>query len=290
MNIIFNIFVVVLPLAWARRPLTIKLNDLDIREGARVKCYGKDVALLTDDEIMAFGYGEERLKDAFAKLKNGHRPDMLYVSPTGKAKQWFDEYSHICPSPLKRTIRPVSSKIWRVYKIPTMMNEHTLANKSPTGVKYEVKILLTSTSKVQTSWHSAHEAGISASVEVGYKAFSASMSVSYKNSWGKEETKSNSTVIKVQSETSIEVESDKVIKIQTNCSRWIVEVLTVYDVTVSGCVLGTYDDKVDGAYLWFTKIKEFKEIQNKFRTQHVTRIEYHSSMAVRTSNVRSSNY
>nr|WJJ70387.1 venom protein U-MPTX.8-29 [Megalopyge opercularis] len=287
MNIIFNIIVVLLPIAWAGRPLTLKLDDLDLREGAPVKCYGRDVALINDDEALAFGYTEERLKDAFAKtMKGNHRPDMLYISPTGKAEGWYDEYSHVCPSPVKRTIRPVKAQIRRIIKNPRVINEHVLRNKGPREVKYKFEMVQANTKKIETSWHSAHEVGVTASVEFGYKAFSAGISLSHTNSWGKEETKISNEIVKVKTETSVKLDKNKAMRIQTNSSNWIVEVFAIYDVRISGCILGTYDSPVNGAYLWFRKPKHLQGFQTKFRTKQLVNFEYYTDIAIRTSTIK----
>nr|WJJ70423.1 venom protein U-MPTX.8-Mc6 [Megalopyge crispata] len=288
MNIIITILAVLLPVVTCEnKPLQIKFSDININDRSRVDVSGEHTAPIGEKEVYAFGFTDDLLKEAiFKKNKMERKPDEVFISPTGKAKPLYEEYSDKWAGPVKTTVKPLYATVLRYVKNPVIVNMHKFTNLDFESVQYKVQITQAATKKLENTWSSSNQLDVTASVSVGFKSVSAGIEVSSSNTWGTDKTIADEEVITVSSTSSVELDAGESLKLQTNASKAFMEVEVVYDVRLSGCIIANYENPYNGHHFYCLKVNTIPGLKLAMRAKEIIKVDYFYDIEVTTDSVK----
>nr|WJJ70386.1 venom protein U-MPTX.8-26 [Megalopyge opercularis] len=289
MNIIISILAVLLPIVTCEnKPFQIRFNDININARSRVDISGEQTNPIGEKEVYAFGFTDVLLKEAiYKKNRKERKPDEVFISPTGKAKALYEEYSDKWAGPVKTTVKPLYATVLRYVKKPVIVNMHKFTNLDFESVGYSAQIIQAAAKKMENTWSSSNQFDVSASVSVGFKSVSAGIEVSSSNSWGKDKTVADEEIITVSSTSSVELDAGESLKLQTNASKAFMEVEVVYDVRLSGCIIADYENPYKGHHYYCLKVNTIPGLKLAMRAKEIIKVDYFYDIEVTTDSIRS---
>ncbi|KAJ8706152.1 hypothetical protein PYW07_010929 [Mythimna separata] len=240
-----------LPAIYAR--IGIKITTGETEADASVEYTGENVEIISDMERQTWRIGDEGLKKACEKFA-GSRPGDVYVrSPT----PWNDVYRRFNWDQVKRTLKPVSSRVLGIHTKPVIVASRTFKNNNHrTGakVKYNAAIAHQIEETISNTWSVGGELTvgqeITYNVNLGAGSVGGTTSLSYAANWGNDTSKAKAVTLGTTTSVEVELNPGQAVVATLTATHGTLEMEVDYEAELSGSVFANYPSKLNGHYFW----------------------------------------
>ncbi|MFE3197813.1 ETX/MTX2 family pore-forming toxin [Embleya sp. NPDC059237] len=212
---------------------------------------GKEIHHVTDKEAKSFRLTGSTIKEGFGKILDG-KPDHVYWSD-----EHYKTFGWTVPS---TTLILAKSEIIGIDTKPVIVKDQTFTNDSTKAGEFNASVQDSVTCSVSDTWTQSNRVDVGQTfnyqVEFLGTGGGGSTQLTYSHEWGHSKTETKDITVGSQSGVSVTLQPHQSVVAELSASRGTLKARFTFHATVSGDLIGYFNDKHKGHWWWCAPINE----------------------------------
>ncbi|KAF9794855.1 hypothetical protein SFRURICE_015134 [Spodoptera frugiperda] len=230
--------------------INVKITAAESESEAEIEYSGENVEIISDRERETFDIGDRSLKRAVEKFADAAPTDVYVKSPT----PWNDVYKTYNWEQVKRTLRPIRTRVLGVHTKPVIVATREFENHSGVKAKYNAAIFHEITETFSNTWSVGGELEvgqeITYSVNFGVGSAGGTTKFSYAAKWGNDTTREKSATLGSSTSVEVELNPGQAVIASLTATQGTLDVEVEYEARLQGVVFANYRNKYKDHYFW----------------------------------------